>query len=453
MIRRLLLAGLLLPALATAPRMAAAAPRILPDSTVLDIWQLKNGLRVVVRHISTAPHVAMTVAWPTGSDADPADSKGRASLLAELELTAAAGDVPERTRTEMAEIRPAGWGVGVSPRVTQITEIATLDQFPGAIHQLAQRLRGVTVDDSVLKRALASIHDDLKQERSPTSNAEIYKATRDLARGGTYDPGAAEAGWRALAKLKKADAQALVQQNFPVTGAVLSLAGNVGNMNLPALIENEFGGIPAGRRPADPPSHRLTGGARRDLVRPGVPRPIGGVAIVSPALEDSLHPWFYLAALFLGGYEQRELRTALPPLTTRFQYSLYDDPELVRFYPPAGPGTAADSALDEPFNGTISRLGSLVIPRDEYEQLLRGVAWLLGDALPPEILMRAARDPGVLATLSSNQAVRELWGGEPFWSEYRSQLHPDRIKDFYYWVGYLLDPQNRVELLIRPSAH
>ena len=453
MIRRLLLAGLLLPALAGTPRTAAAEPRILPDSTVLDIWQLKNGLRVVVRHISTAPHVAMTVAWPTGSDADPAGLKGRAALLAELEMTGAAGDVPERTRAEMSEIRPAGWGAGVSPRVTQLTEIATLEQFPGALHQLAQRLRGVTVDDSVLKRALAAIHDDLRQERSPTSNAELYKATRDLARGGAYDPGAAEAGWKALAKLKQADAQALVQQTFPVSGAVLSLAGNVGNMNLPALIENEFGGIPAGTRPADPPAHRLSGGARRDLVRPGMPRAAGGLAIVAPALEDSLHPWFYLATLFLGGYEQREDRSALAPLTTRFQYSLYDDPELVRFYPPVASGTAADSALDDPFNATVSRLGAMVIQRDSYEELLRGVAWLLGDPLPPEILMRANRDPGVLATLASNQAVRELWGGEPFWSEYRSQLHPDRMKDFYSWVSYFLDPKNRVEVLIRPSAH
>ena len=85
--------------------------------------------------------------------------------------------------------------------------------------------------------------------------------------------------------------------------------------------------------------------------------------------------------------------------------------------------------------------------------MLRGVTWLLGDPMPPEILMRCARDPGVLGTLSSNQAVRELWGGEPFWSEYRGQFRPEHIKDFYTWVSYLLDPKNRVEVLIRPSTH
>ena len=101
----------------------------------------------------------------------------------------------------------------------------------------------------------------------------------------------------------------------------------------------------------------------------------------------------------------------------------------------------------------VSKLGAMVFPRESYEEMLRGVTWLLGDPMPPEILMRASRDPGVLATLASNQAVRELWGGEPFWREYRGQLRPDRMKDFYFWVNWFLDPKNRVKLLIRPSAH
>ena len=224
-------------------------------------------------------------------------------------------------------------------------------------------------------------------------------------------------------------------------------------MNLPALIQNEFGGLPAGTKRADTPAHPPAGNARRDLVRPGLPRPIGSIALIAPALDDSLHPWFYLTALFLGGYAQRDWHETLAPLTSRFQYSLYDDPDLAHFYPPAGPGTAADSALDAPFNETVSKLGAMVFPRESYEEMLRGIAWLLGDPMPPEILMRCTRDPGVLGTLSSNQAVRELWGGEPFWREYRSQFRPEHIKDFYTWVSYLLDPKNRVEVLIRPSAH
>ena len=450
MIRRLAFAGLAVLALAGPPRTASADPHVLPDSTVLDIWQLPNGLRVAVRHVSTAGYVAITVAWPTGSDADPPGQTGRGALFTELELTAPAGDTPERTRAEMNHIRPAGWGAGVSPRVTQFSEVATRAQFPGALHQLAERLRGVRVTDAALQHALATVQDDERAQRSPTSNAELYRATRALARG-DYDPDAEDKGWKALSRLKPAEVEALVHANFGVNGAVLSLAGNLGDMNLHALIENEFGGIPAGPAPPALPVHRLTGGAHRDLVRPGLEHATGAIGILSPALDDTLHPWFYVASLFLGGYCQREWTTSPAPLTSRFQYSLYDDPEIVRFYPPPVAGTAADTALDEPFNTVVSKLGAMLFPRESYEELLTGVAWLLGDPLPEEMLMRAGRDPGLLATLASNQAVRELWGGEPFWSEYRSQLRPDRIKNFYFWVNYLLDPEHRVKILLKPG--
>ncbi len=449
MIRRPLLTGLALLALAGAPRASHAEPTIFPDSTVLDIWQLPNGLRVVVRHIPTAGNVAMTMAWPTGSDLDPPGQSGRAALLAELQMTGRAGDIPERTRAEMATIRPAGWGAGVSPRVTQFTEIATVPQFPGVLHELAQRMKGVTVDDTLVKHALATLREDLRQQRSPTSNAELYRATRRLARG-DYDPQAEDAGLRALAKLKSTELQGLLTRTFTPGGAVLSLAGNLGNLNLSALVANEFGGIPAGPKPADPPARVLAGGAHRDLTRPGLAKPAGAIGIVAPALEDSLHPWFYVSMLFLGGYCQKEWRTT-PPLTSRFQYSLYDDPDLARFYPPPGPGSAADSALDAPFNQLVSKMGAMLFEAESYESLLRGVAWLLGDPLPDEILMRAARDPNLVATLASNQAVRELWGGEPFWSEYRRQLGPSHVKEFHSWVSYLLDPKNRVKLLLKPG--
>jgi hypothetical protein len=451
-IRRLLpLAGLalLLGPLATLPRTAAATPRVMPDSTVLDISQLSNGLRVVVRHVPRASHVAVTLAWPVGSDSDPKGQAGRAALLADLLMMSEAGDTPERTREELDAIRPDGWGAGVSPRVTQITEFGTRAQFPGVVRQIAQRLRGVTVSDSSVRRSIARLREDLRAQRSPTSNVELYVATRELARG-TYEPGAAEAGLRELAKLKPAELQAQLSKTFVPAGAVLSLAGNVGEINLPALIENEFGSIPAGTRLAEAPPHTLTAGSR-DLQRSGLLAPAGGLAIIAPALEDSLHPSFYLSMLFLGGYCAKQWPAPTPPLTSRFQYSLFDDPELVRFYPVPGPGTAADSALDYEFNEKVSKMGSMLFPNESYDTVLRGVAWLVGAPMPPETVVRARREPRLLGTLASNQAVRELWGGEPFWNEYRRKLVPDRLKEFHSWVSYLLDQKNRVKVLLKPG--
>lgn len=446
-------AALGLSALAVLVALAAPAPAraritILPDSTVHDVWQLANGLKVVAHHVSTSHHVAMTLAWPTGSDADPAGQAGHACLLAELEFLGAAGDVPARTRAEMATIRPAGWGLAAGARVTQLSEVATRPQFPGAMHQLAARLRGVTLTPASVKVALDDLRGDLDAIRKPTSNADLYAAVREVALG-RYDPRAAEEGLRALARLTPEALQEEVRRTFVPAGAVLSLAGNLGDMDLHALIENEFGSIPAGTRLPPLPQPHLAAASRR-VVRAGLNHGVGALGIVAPALDDSTHPSFYFAVLVFASYALNSWGSPKAPLQTRFQYSLFDDPDLVRFYPPVESGVSGDSALDLAFDDAVRRLGAMAIPSDTEEPILRGIVWLLGGSMPPEVLGRAARDPSVLATVASNQAVRELWGGEPFWSEYRERLLHNR-RAYDTWIRYLISPRHRVKLVLAPA--
>jgi hypothetical protein len=100
---------------------------------------------------------------------------------------------------------------------------------------------------------------------------------------------------------------------------------------------------------------------------------------------------------------------------------------------------------------TAEIFGARLYTDEAYESMLRAITWLLGDSMPPEILGRASRDPSVLATLSQNQAVRELWGGEPFWGEYRRRLREEYRGAFASWLDYLFDPSHRVELLLTPG--
>jgi len=442
-------AALAIAALSGAPGRACAEPHVMPDSTVLDIWQLSNGLRVVVRHVPRATYVAMTMAWPVGSDSDPAGQFGRADLLAELWMTSEAGDTPERTRDELDNLRPSGWDASASSRVTRFTEVVTRAQFPGALRQLARRLQGVTLSDSGVQRAIDELRKDGRARRAPTGNAELYAATRQLGRGG-YDPEGLETGLRALGKLRRDELQALVSRTYVPAGAVLSLAGNVGEMNLRALVQNEFSTIAAGTRPPETATPSLKSGSL-DLKRAGLRQPVGALAVIAPALDDSLHPSFFLNMLFLGSVAQRDWKAAPVPLTSRFQYSLFDEPELARFYPPIDPGMAADSSADFEFNELVSGVGAMVFSSEAFEGMLGGVGWLLGSPLPVELQVRARRDAGVLATLAGNQAVRELWGGEPFWAEYRRQLTPDPKLGFHVWVNYLLDRSHRVKMFLHPA--
>jgi hypothetical protein len=446
-IRRFLPVLLLASLLAAAP--ARAAITILPDSTVSEVWQLSNGLKVVIHHISTTHHVAMTLAWPTGSDADPPGLEGHAALLAELEFFSAAGDVPERTRAEMGTVRPSGWGLGASPRVTQISEIATLPQFPGVLHQLAIRLRGVTVTDSSLRRALASTSADVDARRRPTSTGELYGAARSLARG-SWDPDGAVNGAKALTKLKPAVLQDEMRKTFTPARGVLSLAGNLGGINIHALIENEFGSIPAGSPTPEPPVVKLSA-MTHHYPRKGLSKPVGVVGIVAPALEDTLHPSFYFATLMFATSLAREWGPTSAPLGSRFQFSLFDDPEMVRLYPPPdSAGTAANPGFQDQVDAAARDLAAMIIPPDADASIVRAVSWLMGGTMPPEVLGRAARDPSVLGTVAQNQAVRELWGGEPFWSEYRRRfLAYSHAYD--YWLDWLLNRNHRVELVLDPA--
>jgi len=442
------IATLFAPLLAAAP--VGAAVSILPDSTVQDVWRLDNGLKVVVHHISTTHHVAMTLVWPTGSDADPPGQTGHAALLAELEFTGAAGDIPERTRAEMATIRPAGWAAACSPRATQLTEIATLPQFPGALHQFATRLRGVTVSDASLTRAIASLRSDLDARRRPTSNVELYGAVRDLARG-SWNPDDADAGLRALARVRPAQLQAELARTFTPARAVLSLAGNLSGINLHSLIQNEFGGIPAGAKVADPPVAKLSP-ASRTIPRKGLQQPAGVVGVLAPALDDTLHPSFYFATLMFATSLPKEWGSPTAPLTSRFQFSLFDDPEMVRFYPPpdTSSGGGSDAGLENRVDTAARNLAAMIIPPDADAAVIRATSWLLGGSMPPEILGRAARDPSVLATVALNQGVRELWGGEPFWSEYRRRFMTYGHA-YDYWLDWLLNRNHRVELVLTPA--
>jgi hypothetical protein len=92
----------------------------------------------------------------------------------------------------------------------------------------------------------------------------------------------------------------------------------------------------------------------------------------------------------------------------------------------------------------------MIISPETETPVMRGVLWLLGAPMPPEILARATRDPSVLATVSSTQAVRELWGGEPFWQEYRYRLL-NYSRTYNSWIKYLEDPKNRVKLVLTPK--
>src|SRR5690349_20720583 len=162
---------------------AAAAAETRRDSTVADAWRLDNGLEVRTLHVPRAPGVSVTLAFRAGSGYDPADREGLSELLAELQFTSAAGDIPERTREEMASLRPLGWESRPGTRLVRFTEIATQAQLAGVLQQAAKRLAGVQVTDASLKAAIARVRRDAGNKLFSETSDALYWRVSMIARG------------------------------------------------------------------------------------------------------------------------------------------------------------------------------------------------------------------------------------------------------------------------------
>src|SRR5438128_914951 len=236
-----------------ASRPAAADPVTLADSTTIESWRLANGLQVVTRHLPRAKAIALTVCYRAGSALDPPGHEGLGALLAELDFTAAAGDVPDRTRAEMASLRPFGWGVKVTRRFALLSEGAGLERFPGVLHQAALRMRGVTVSEANLRDAVVNVKRDLAENYAQRPDRELYYAIGDLAAGANEAAVRRYGNGHGLDGMTVKEVQRKLASIYVPANAVLSILGNLDGLDLHRLVENEFGAIPSGT-PLPPPA-------------------------------------------------------------------------------------------------------------------------------------------------------------------------------------------------------
>jgi len=446
------IAALALALAAACPGNAGAevGPVVLPDSTVIENWALPNGLRVVTRHIPRCGAVSITLAYPFGSADDPPGREGLAALLAELAYTAGTSDAPERTRGEMFDLRPAGWNLLVSPHVTQLSELAAVEQFPGVLHQVAVRMRGVNVTPAGLRTSLSTVRADLDTNYRVAGGRVLYYGTREWAAGGGEGRIARYASGVGLKGLGVKEVRQRLRREFVPANAVLSIAGNLATVRARELVRNEFGSIPAGEPLPPGPPARLDS-ASCVVARPGIPQPTGVLGVLAPALADSSHPAFLMQLLVIGGHCRKRWGPPGPPLTSRFQYSVLDDPEIVRFYPPVAPTDTLPAALASELINTLTVIGSMIIPPSVYQAVWIGVDWLLGGPMPRDIEQRILTDGGALHSLGSGMATRELWGGEPFWSEYRRRFREAIENPYVGWYDALVTPTHQVRMLFVPQ--
>jgi hypothetical protein len=433
---------------AAAPATAGAAAEPLPDSTFVDQWTLANGLRVTTRHVPYATSVSVTIAHGVGSAADPAGREGLGLLLAELQFTGATAETPERGRDELDSQRPLGWRVKVLPRATVFSEACAPAQYPVVLHLAAQRMRGVTVSGTALERALGAVRADLRG---------LYRDHPDSAAYALPWAVAAPAGAAALDRLATGsgltlparEAERLMRQRFVPATAVLSLCGDLSGPDLRAFVEREFGGIPAGPAPA--PAEPAIEPRARAVPLAGLSRPLGVVAVRTPALTDLDHPDFYIAALIMGSRVRSIWGPGQPPLSSSFKYAPFDDPDLVRFYPPTDPDRTDTTWVGDRLEEVLDPLARATLPPQAVETIKRNVYWLIGGPMLPTMARRARTDPALLHNLSTSMATRALWGSEEFWAGYRDRFGMTEQPAMEKWVDWVLARRNQVRVVLEPA--
>jgi hypothetical protein len=446
---------LLLPALLLLPgafpsAQIVGAPHTLSDSTVVEQWTLDNGLRVVTRHVPDAAAVAITLAYAFGTDDDPPGKEGLAMVLGHLAFTAPAGDIPERSRDDLDSQRPMGWSFPVSRRTTLLTEIASVEQFPGVLGQVAGRMRGVQVTKEALQTSLKEVQKELAQQLFGPPQIALYHQTREIALERKDEDILRRASGRGIARLSPAEVQQQLARGLVPANAVLSLAGNLSEVEVRPLVKNLFGSIPGGV--ARPPRPLPILKPRSRVMRlAGATGPAGALGLIAPALDDSLHPSFYLNALLMGNHFGQVWKARSGGAPT-YHYAVFDEPDLARVFPPVDGQVREPSDLATRANQALNALRTLIVTTESYEELRSGAIWMLGGAMDSVTVRRARREPMVLHSLARTMASRALWGGEAFWKQYRERFASQPAGGLGRWLEYFQDPRHQVVLLVIPGS-
>jgi hypothetical protein len=435
--------------LAPSVTFADARPDTLADSTWVARWTLKNGLEVSARHIPNGNAVAVIAAYRVGRDQDPPSQDGLAELLAEVLLTARAGDIPERSRDEMASLRPRGWNLQVTPRFSLISELVPPERFPGLLRQIATRMRGVTVTDTALARSRRVVARDLAERYLGSPELALIYRSRDLASGLTDEALMRRASGRSIQKVSVKEVDERLRRLYVPANASLAIAGNLEGVELATLVAGLFEGIPSGTALREPPPAPLKAGTRT-IVRPGIEQPLGVATIIAPPLDDPLHASFYINSLFIGRFCDSRWGAAPAPLPGRFRYAIFADPRVAQLFPPVAPDETDADQLGIAVQDAVEALSVTIVDPATFEELRINHAWIFGGNLTPPFLTRIRQHTGTLHTLASTLAVQALWGSQEFWDGYLQRFLDPKTASGERWAGYFQHPDNVVRLLLTP---
>lgn len=306
-------------------------------------------------------------------------------------------------------------------------------------------MSGVQVTANLLQAAGTTVKADLARRYGGRVDQALHYELRLAAFGADENVAKRYASGAGVDAITLAEVKDALAERYVPANAVLAIVGNLSGIDMRRFTASEFGGLPAGK-PAPARSRHAFAAGTRTWTEAGLQAPIPAIAVLAPALSDSSHPAFLMSTLIVGGYCAAAWGKPQPPRTSSYRYSLLDDPDIVRFYPPVA---ARQSAIEQ-LAGTAAIVTPDGLPEGAFDGLRESVKWLAGGPLPAMLRGAAARDASFLADLAASMASRPHYGDEAFWAGYRRRLDRVKVEAIVPWRNFMMRSENMSMLVLAP---
>jgi zinc protease len=230
----LVVAGLALAMLASAPSHAAAKIQRLVSPGGIEAWFVQD---------ATVPLIAMEYAFKGGSGQDPADKPGTGNMVAGL-LDEGAGDLDSKTYHERLD-----------RRAIELSFSATRDYFRGSLRMLKDNkdeafellqlaLTSARFDAADVERIRAQVISGLRRDTTNPSSLASRKFL-EVAFGDHPYGRSAYGTLDSVPKIDVSDMKAYVGRNIARDSLRISVVGDIDADALGKLLDKTFGGLPA----------------------------------------------------------------------------------------------------------------------------------------------------------------------------------------------------------------
>jgi zinc protease len=294
-------------------------------------FELKNGLKLILRPVASAKQTALLVVYSIGNDYDPVGRSGLSHMVEHIYLTAAAGDAKARSVEEFARLYPDGANGQTGTRYTLFATV-----FPGK--DLDQELRDAAARMSDLRIAA----DDLERERPRVlvELANMFTRVPELAAMNNArelvrpTPGSGRRGGadRHIYAISLDDVKNHWKQYYKPRNAIISIAGDLDSETARKAVESHFAKLPAGEKlpaPAEPGAPELS--ASKELTTKAMmddSKPMAALAFAAPPPDSDLYAAFLVHASRLSAAAGRlagDTQSFMPPI----HFAPLDDPDVI----------------------------------------------------------------------------------------------------------------------------